>query len=341
MHAAASTPTPTDGSALFDLERRRVRGIDLGSLYRGPDFSLTRWRCCETGHGKSAEKTQPCHVLVFVHAGCFRQQDPQGDGVADPTQVAFYNADQAYQTSHPHGEGDQGSGIAFSERLARRLLAEVAPDWCERPAERLFPATLAGAPGGLIRRHREVVAFAHRHPQAGPLHRMLIEESVVDTLAGAMASLAAGRAKAKPIDPIGRKARERSLAIQGLLTSNAGAPWCLDDLSAQIGISLFRMCREFRAVTGLSIHQYLLRSRTFAALDRLECDPGVNLTDLALELGFDSHSHFTKCFRQLSGTTPSAYRAMVGRDLSDATLRQAATRVDRAALGHSHPAGAP
>ena len=322
MDAADSIPTPTDGSTLFDLERRGVRSIDLGSLYRGPDFSLTRWRCCEKGHGKSAEKTQPCHVLVFVHDGCFRQQDPQGDGVADPTQVVFYNANQAYQTSHPHGEGDQGSGIAFSENLARTLLAEVAPDWCERPAERLFPATLAGAPGGLIRRHREVVAFAQRHPQVGPLRRMLIEENVVDTLAGAMASLAAGRAEAKRVDPIGRKARERSLAIQGLLTSKAGAPWCLDDLSAQIGISLFRMCREFRAVTGLSIHQYLLRSRTFTALERLESDPGVNLTDLALELGFDSHSHFTKCFRQMSGTTPSAYRAVLGRDLGGLTQRR-------------------
>jgi AraC family transcriptional regulator len=32
------------------------------------------------------------------------------------------------------------------------------------------------------------------------------------------------------------------------------------------------------------------------------------LTDIALELGFVSHSHFTSVFKQHHGTTPKAYR---------------------------------
>ncbi|MDI9636288.1 AraC family transcriptional regulator [Geitlerinema splendidum] len=32
------------------------------------------------------------------------------------------------------------------------------------------------------------------------------------------------------------------------------------------------------------------------------------MADIALICGFNSHSHFSKQFRQLTGTTPKAYR---------------------------------
>jgi AraC family transcriptional regulator len=44
-----------------------------------------------------------------------------------------------------------------------------------------------------------------------------------------------------------------------------------------------------------------------AALERL-AEPGVDLIDIALDLGFSSHSHFTECFRRNFGKTPSAVR---------------------------------
>jgi AraC family transcriptional regulator len=44
-----------------------------------------------------------------------------------------------------------------------------------------------------------------------------------------------------------------------------------------------------------------------AALQRL-CEPGVDLIDIALDLGFSSHSHFTESFRRSFGRTPSAVR---------------------------------
>ena len=48
-----------------------------------------------------------------------------------------------------------------------------------------------------------------------------------------------------------------------------------------------------------------MRLRT--ALERA-ADPGADLTDLALDLGYSSHSHFTAAFRKAFGVTPSAFR---------------------------------
>ncbi|NIP90808.1 MAG: AraC family transcriptional regulator, partial [Gammaproteobacteria bacterium] len=55
--------------------------------------------------------------------------------------------------------------------------------------------------------------------------------------------------------------------------------------------------------------RYQMRLRLARSLVRLEsCE---ELTDLALDLGFSSHSHFTAAFRAAFGVPPSVYRKQV------------------------------
>jgi AraC-like DNA-binding protein len=48
------------------------------------------------------------------------------------------------------------------------------------------------------------------------------------------------------------------------------------------------------------------------SLERLR-DPRANLSAIAYDLGYSSHSHFTMAFRRAFGTTPSEFRARPGR----------------------------
>jgi AraC-like DNA-binding protein len=48
-----------------------------------------------------------------------------------------------------------------------------------------------------------------------------------------------------------------------------------------------------------------VRLRT--SLERI-AEPGADLTSIALDLGFSSHSHFTDVFRREFGSTPSEVR---------------------------------
>jgi AraC-like DNA-binding protein len=81
----------------------------------------------------------------------------------------------------------------------------------------------------------------------------------------------------------------------------------LDDISRLVHCSAFHLARIFRRETGLSIHQYRHRLRLHTALDRIHA--GANdLTGLALDLGFSSHSHFTEAFHRAFGLSPSACR---------------------------------
>lgn len=109
-------------------------------------------------------------------------------------------------------------------------------------------------------------------------------------------------------------------ATKTLLSTRLGATLSLDDVARAVHCSRFHLARLFRRHTGLSIHDYRLRLRLAEALERLS-DGGSDLTELALELGYSSHSHFSASFRREFGAAPSQFR----RTASVAGLRKMST----------------
>jgi AraC-like DNA-binding protein len=63
-------------------------------------------------------------------------------------------------------------------------------------------------------------------------------------------------------------------------------------------------------MVGTSIYDYVLHERLAYALDAV-LDCGDDLTSIALDAGFASHSHFTARFRGFFGCTPTALRRNV------------------------------
>ena len=72
-------------------------------------------------------------------------------------------------------------------------------------------------------------------------------------------------------------------------------------------LSPFHLCHVFRQMAGTSIYGYVLQERLAHALDAV-LDGGDDLTTVALDAGFASHSHFTARFRGFFGCTPAALR---------------------------------
>jgi AraC-like DNA-binding protein len=80
----------------------------------------------------------------------------------------------------------------------------------------------------------------------------------------------------------------------------------LAELARAVGVSRSRLCRAFRRATGTTLHAYRDGLRLRAALEALlERD---DLTALALDLWYASHSHFGARFRRAFGMTPSEAR---------------------------------
>jgi len=106
-------------------------------------------------------------------------------------------------------------------------------------------------------------------------------------------------------------ARQRRLVdrARAFLDAHLSESVGLETVARDAGTSLYHLCRVFREQTGLTMHAYRTRQRLGHALDRLVSGPSADLTDLALDLGFSSHSHLSRTFQKQMGVPPSAIRS--------------------------------
>lgn len=238
-------------------------------------------------------------VLAFPGTPVEIVQEGRGPLVADANRVVLYNPGQRYRRRLVDGRGDHCVYISAAPHLVTEILAAHDPDAPHR--ERPFvidhgPADpRTAALPHLLARHLQSAG-----PDRDPL---LVEERVLDLLSAAL------RGVRPPPAPSARGELARSIAAE--LARSYAEPRSLTDLAAAAGSSPFHAARAFRAATGRTIHDYRHSLRLHAVLHRLD-DPGVELTELALETGFSSHSHLTAAFRKAFGGPPSQFRGRLG-----------------------------
>lgn len=81
----------------------------------------------------------------------------------------------------------------------------------------------------------------------------------------------------------------------------------LRDLAALAGLSTHHFGEAFKTSTGRPPHRYLIERRIRRGKEML-LGANRSIAEVALAVGFASHSHFTDNFRKLTGTTPSRFR---------------------------------
>ena len=83
----------------------------------------------------------------------------------------------------------------------------------------------------------------------------------------------------------------------------------LAELAASAGVHPVHLAREFRRHFRCTIGDFVRRVRVeFACREIAETD--APLSEVALAAGFYDQSHFSNVFRQFTGMTPTAYRAI-------------------------------
>jgi AraC-like DNA-binding protein len=260
-----------------------------------------------------AERLVPHTELVFVRRGVFVTHLGSRSIVADANQVLAVDGGSTVRFSHPTDDGDRYTGIELSPRLARELLAAYQPALRDRLRTPLPTTHLPVTPEILFDLQR--LRRGMRRMETDALHReemaLRLAERVV-----AVGYRVAGRFRAPA--PESRPAR-RELAerVRQVLAEQPAAATSLTELAARVGVSPFHLARTFRQETGLPIHRYRLRLRLALALDRV-AEGESNLSLLGFELGFSSHSHFTRQFRAVYGNPPARLRELLARESAQA-----------------------
>jgi len=103
-----------------------------------------------------------------------------------------------------------------------------------------------------------------------------------------------------------RLAQERVEQVIFLLKQDLVAPPSLEELGKKIGCSHFYLSRIFSAQTGKTITQFLRQLRMERAAELLRAGE-FNVTETALEVGYNSLSHFSAAFHETFGCCPGLY----------------------------------
>jgi AraC-like DNA-binding protein len=129
-----------------------------------------------------------------------------------------------------------------------------------------------------------------------------------DCIAGACDAFA-HRASSRIAKASADRAVERA---RELLASDPSSSHSLHDIAGAVAASPFHLARCFKRVNGIGLHCYRTHLRMGLALSRLGQGED-DLTGLALDLGYSSHSHFTAVFGTHFGVSPSRAREFLAR----------------------------
>ena len=244
--------------------------------------------------------------VVLMRHGAFSRHFGKRQITADVNQAVFFSKDSVYRVSHPADCGDRGTTFTVAQSILNDIVRELDPAIDERP-DQPFPFLTGPCEAPIFWRHREFVRRLE-NADVEPLEPLWADVTGLQLVADVLED-AFERNGAKPR----RRAStaedhlERTDAAKIYLASRMSESITLDDVAAAVHASPFNFARIFQEQTGLPIHRYLTLLRLRAALERI-ANPHTDLTEIALDLGFSSHSHFTDVFQREFGAAPSAIR---------------------------------
>lgn len=268
-------------------------------VYQSPLVRIAHWHC--DGHSRAPGEPDVSRepTFAFVTRGLFRRHSRRVEVLAGPGAVLFFQGQSEYRTSHPCDGGDGGIGVrvypeGLEEILDRAGLRKLGPE-AMALCRWLVPLRTVLR----LKQLGEAVDDG-----ASPLPD--VDETALLLIGDATSRLALP-ANGSARRPVTRRAHRRAVErVMELVQTRLHERLRLEEIAREASYSPYHLCRVFRDATGMSIHRYVNRQRLLAAVEHVRSER--NLTELALQLGFASHSHFSMAFRKEFGVPPAHAR---------------------------------
>jgi AraC family transcriptional regulator len=141
--------------------------------------------------------------------------------------------------------------------------------------------------------------------RGGHAHGAMYGESIGAALLARIVTQHAG--KAVSLDSHASFGKLQQARVRDFVHEHLAADLSLAAMAALLQCDVYTLTRWFKSVFGLPPHRYVLRQRVQRSQSLLHSTT-LPLTEIALQCGFYSHSHFTGVFKRHVGTTPNQYR---------------------------------
>jgi AraC-like DNA-binding protein len=243
------------------------------------------------------------YCFVFPRNSVWIAHEDEVAFVTDPTVVTMYNPEQRFRRRSLSPDGDRCDWFAVAPDLLREVLTAFDAESAEHD-HHLFRFTHGPSDAESYKLQRLVLRYVR---DTRDVDALFVEEAVVTLLSRTLANVYRSRSTAPR-----RLGQHTALAerARAFLNEHYAGSTSLAAIARACGCSEFHLCRVFRAHTGLTLHAYRHQLRLRRSLEPV-CEGASELIDIALALGYASHSHFTAAFHRTFGVTPSTLRASV------------------------------
>lgn len=240
-------------------------------------------------------------LVVFPRTAVRLRYAGSREFVADPTISTIYNRGQEYTRGELSAEGDRCEWFGVAPAVALEIAGALDPRAFDNP-DRPFAREWTAVDSALYLAQRTLFSRLAR----GVFDPLEAEQAIIEIVA-AVLKRAYDAAPCTAIRPRADDAhRELVQRARSILLATVNDHLTLSMIASRLGVSEFHLCRVFREQTGMTLHEYRTELKLRKALEMLP--EANNLSRLAFDLGFSSHSHFTDTVRRRFGRTPGELR---------------------------------
>jgi AraC family transcriptional activator of pyochelin receptor len=140
-------------------------------------------------------------------------------------------------------------------------------------------------------------------PYTGPARQLYMESKVIELIAHKVAQLCLPDATSLRTSDLHSHDIERIRHARDILCSNLENPPRLSELARAVGVNHGKLNIGFRKIFGTTVFGYLRRMRLLEA-KRLIDQGDMNVTEVALTVGYNSLPSFSKAFSDFFGIPP-------------------------------------
>ncbi|MER8751634.1 AraC family transcriptional regulator [Mesorhizobium sp. M1050] len=286
--------------ALDPTENRRSRHQSLAHKYE--NWGSVRADVVKrTGLERQETRIlQPNHVFLMNLKGTACR----GEDIVDGRRIAFLPRRAGSTIFMP--AGSDWSGWDEGDATASYLLVSIEKGFADdvfagmarhRPA--VLPPSI-GFRDGTVELALQRIALELKQPD--PISATMVECQATQLLGQMFRLNGFHQEPAKG----GLSSFDLKRAVDMIETLSDGRP-TLADLAKEIGVSRFHFWRAFKQSTGMTPHAFIAQRRLEQSADMLR-STNLSATEIAMECGFGSSSHFTTAFKRAFGAGPTEFR---------------------------------
>ena len=271
--------------------------------YADNRFAVADWSCSGTGSPAPASEEVTRHFEINLHRRGWHVRSVGGRRFfIDPLHHSLWPADSGFRLSHNTAHPQAATLVFVTHEVVEEILA-----------------TVGGARAASFRKLRALPAHWHsrdltachaRLLATDPEDRLAVEELALGLIARVVAQ--ASRSSDAGVTATSPRQVAAIDTARSFILSCYREPLSLASIAASCGMAPATLCENFPRMVGMPVWRYVQRLRLQHAAFAL-AEGANDLSRLALDLGFSSHSHFAQAFRAHFGAKPSQFRRPVGQ----------------------------